>query len=66
MCGSAGGEASVEQAAPAAAQMLGRRQLVQVLFGHHPGDEPPPLLDETGLAAALFPYRLPLWELDHC
>jgi hypothetical protein len=46
--------------------MLGRRQLVQVLFGHHPGDEPPPLLDDTGLAAALFPYRLPLWELDHC
>lgn len=62
----AGGEASVGQAAPAAAQMLGRRQLVQVLFGHHPGDEPPPLLDDTGLAAALFPYRLPLWELDHC
>ena len=62
----AGGGASVEQAAPAAAQMLGRRQLVQVLFGHHPGDEPPPLLDDTGLAAALFPYRLPLWELDHC
>ena len=62
----AGGAASVEQAAPAAAQMLGRRQLVQVLFGHHPGDEPPPLLDDTGLAAALFPYRLPLWELDHC
>ena len=62
----AGGEASVEQAAPAAAQMLDRRQLVQVLFGHHPGDEPPPLLDDTGLAAALFPYRLPLWELDHC
>ncbi|MDD9989694.1 MAG: GNAT family N-acetyltransferase [Spirochaetaceae bacterium] len=62
----AGGGASVEQAAPAAAQMLGRRQLVQVLFGHHPGDEPPPLVDDTGLAAALFPYRLPLWELDHC
>lgn len=62
----AAGGASVEQAAPAAAQMLGRRQLVQVLFGHHPGDEPPPLVDDTGLAAALFPYRLPLWELDHC
>ncbi len=62
----AGGEASVEQAVPAAAQMLGRRQLVQVLFGHHPGDDPPPLLDDTGLAAALFPYRVPLWELDHC
>ena len=61
----AGGEATVERAAPATAQMLGRRQLVQVLFGHHPGDAPP-LLDDTGLAAALFPYRLPLWELDHC
>ena len=62
----AGGEATVGQAAPSAAQMLDRRQLAQVLFGHHPGDEPPPLLDDTGLAAALFPYRLPLWELDHC
>ena len=62
----AGGEATVEQAAPAAAQMLDRRQLAQVLFGHHPDVEPPPLLDDTGLAAALFPYRLPLWELDHC
>ena len=29
-------------------------------------EEPPPLVDDTGLAAALFPYRLPLWELDHC
>ena len=29
-------------------------------------DEPPPLVDDMGLAAALFPYRLPLWELDHC
>jgi predicted N-acetyltransferase YhbS len=62
----AGGEATVGQAAPSAAQMLDRRQLAQVLFGHHPGDAPPPLLDDTGLAAALFPYRLPLWELDHC
>ncbi len=62
----AGGEATVGQAAPSTAQMLDRRQLTQVLFGHHPGDEPPPLLDDTGLAAALFPYRLPLWELDHC
>ena len=26
----------------------------------------PRLVDDTGLAAALFPYRLPLWELDHC
>jgi GNAT superfamily N-acetyltransferase len=62
----AGGDGTVEQAAPAEAQMLDRRQLAQVLFGHHPGDAPPPLLDDTGLAAALFPYRLPLWELDHC
>ena len=62
----AGGEATVGQAAPSAAQMLDRRQLAQVLFGHHPGDAPPPLLDDTGLAGALFPYRLPLWELDHC
>ena len=62
----AGGEATIGQAAPSAAQMLDRRQLAQVLFGHHPGDAPPPLLDDTGLAGALFPYRLPLWELDHC
>ena len=62
----AGGNAAVEPALSADAQMLDRRQLTQVLFGHHPAAEPPPLRDDTGLAAALFPYRLPLWELDHC
>lgn len=64
----AAGSATVEPALPEEAQMLCRQRLVQVLFGRHPeSPEPSPSLrDESGLVENLFPYRIPIWEIDHC
>ena len=46
--------------------VLTRRQLAQLIFGHYPTAAP---LEIGGVASdilgAVFPYYLPIWELDH-
>lgn len=46
---------------------LSRRQLTQLIFGSYPGLPPVPLQGpEKILLEQIFPYYLPVWELDHC
>jgi GNAT superfamily N-acetyltransferase len=46
---------------------LSRRQLTQLIFGSHPALPPIPLEGPARkLLEQIFPYYLPVWELDHC
>lgn len=46
---------------------LSRRQLTQLVFGSYPGLPPIPLEGPAKvLLEQIFPYYLPVWELDHC
>jgi GNAT superfamily N-acetyltransferase len=46
---------------------LSRRQLIQLIFGSYPGLPAIPLEGPAKmLLEQIFPYYLPIWELDHC
>ena len=46
--------------------VLGRRRLVQLIFGAHRSAEPVECNSRAGeILRAVFPYYFPIWELDH-
>ena len=53
--------------APGAAQVfLTRRQWIQLIFGPHPSHAPPLIEGAAGeLLEQIFPFYLPIWDLDH-
>ena len=46
--------------------ILTRRQLTQLIFGPHPAAEPVECSGRTGeILETIFPFYVPIWELDH-
>ena len=48
------------------AVVLTRRQLTQLIFGAHPAAKPVECSGVTGeILQTIFPFYVPIWELDH-
>ena len=46
--------------------ILTRRQLAQLIFGHHPKAKPVTINRKAGkILKKLFPFYFPVWQLDH-
>jgi hypothetical protein len=46
--------------------MLTRRELTQLIFGAHPAAKPVECSGMTGeILQTIFPFYVPIWELDH-
>lgn len=57
-------ELSTERSADAL--VLTRRQLTQLIFGSHPAAKPVEISGKTGkILQTIFPFYVPIWELDH-
>ena len=60
------GEVDLSTERLAEAVVLTRRQLTQLIFGAHPAAKPVKYSGVTGeILNTIFPFYVPIWELDH-
>ena len=60
------GEVDLSTERLAEAVVLTRRQLTQLIFGAHPAAKPVEFSGVTGeILQTIFPFYVPIWELDH-
>lgn len=60
------GDVDLSAERSADALVLTRRQLTQLIFGSHPAAQSVEFSGKTGkLLQTIFPFYVPIWELDH-
>lgn len=60
------GDVDLSTERSAEALVLTRRQLTQLIFGSHPAAKPVGISGKTGkILQTIFPFYVPIWELDH-